>query len=147
MRLILRADIKELGNQGDVVMVSPGYGRNYLVPKGLAYEYSEGNVKRVDKERKVLEIRKVKEQEEAQQLGERIARVSCTIVKKVGENDTLYGSVTNADVAEALKKEGFSIDKKRVLLEEPIKTLGIYNVPIKLHPEVTCSLKVWVVKE
>ncbi len=147
MRLILRTSIEQLGSQGDVVTVTPGYGRNYLLPKGLAYEFSQGNVKRVEKEKKLLRVRKIKEQEEAQELADRIAKVSCTVVKKVGENDTLYGSVTNADMAEALKKEGFSIDKRRIGLAEPIKSLGIYNVPIRLHPDVTCTLKVWVVKE
>lgn len=147
MRLILRSDVDQLGNQGDVVVVKPGYGRNYLLPKGLAYPYSEGNIKRVEKERKLLEVRKIKEREEAQEFADRISKVSCTVVKKVGEADTLYGSVTNADIADALKKEGFTVDKRRIGLEEPIKTLGIYNVPIRVHPEVTCSLKVWVVKE
>lgn len=147
MRLILRADVDQLGNQGDVVNVKSGYGRNYLLPQGLAYQYSEGNIKRVEKERKLLEVRKIKEREEAQEFADRISKVSCTVVKKVGEADTLYGSVTNADIADALTKEGFTVDKRRIGLEEPIKTLGIYNVPIRLHPEVTCSLKVWVVKE
>ena len=147
MRLILRSDVEQLGKRGDVIKVSPGYGRNYLVPKGLAYLFSEGNVKRVQKEQKTLEVRQVKERQEAEELAARIAKVSCTIVKKVGESDTLYGSVTNADVAEALLKEGFSVDKRRIHLEEPIKALGIYSVPIRLHPEVTCELKVWVVKE
>ncbi len=147
MRLILRADVDQLGNQGDVITVKAGYGRNYLLPKGLAYQYSEGNVKRVVKERKLLEVRKVKERQEALEFADRIAKVSCTVVKKVGEADTLYGSVTNADIADALKKEGITVDKRRIGLEEPIKTLGIYSVPIRVHPEVTCNLKVWVVKE
>lgn len=147
MRLILRADVDQLGNQGDVITVKAGYGRNYLLPKGLAYQYSEGNVKRVVKERKLIEVRKVKERQEAQEFADRIANVSCTVVKKVGEADTLYGSVTNADIADALKKEGITVDKRRIGLEEPIKTLGIYSVPIRVHPEVTCNLKVWVVKE
>lgn len=147
MRLILRTDIEQLGKRGEVVRVAPGYGRNYLLPKGLAYEYSDANMKRVEKERKVLQIKQLKEKQEAEELGGRIAAVSCTIVKKVGESDTLYGSVTNADIAEALHREGFSIDKRRILLDEPIKALGIYTIPIRLHPEVTCELKVWVVKE
>jgi large subunit ribosomal protein L9 len=147
MRLILRTDVEQLGKRGDVVKVASGYGRNYLLPKGLAYEFSDANVQRVEKERKVMMIRQLKEKQEAEELAGRVASVSCTIVKKVGESDTLYGSVTNADIGEALQKEGFSIDKRRILLEEPIKTLGIYTVPIRLHPEVTAELKVWVVKE
>ncbi len=147
MRLILRTDVEQLGKRGEVVKVTPGYARNFLVPKGMAYEFSEGNLKRFEKERKVLEVRQVKEQQEAQALAGRLAKVSCTIVKKVGDSDTLYGAVTNADVAEALTKEGFSIDKRRIVLDDPIKTLGIYTVPIRIHPEVTAELKVWVVKE
>jgi|SRR5678815_2639124 large subunit ribosomal protein L9 len=147
MRLILRTDVELLGKRGAVVNVAPGYGRNFLLPKGLAYEYSEPNVKRVDKERKVHEVKQLKEQQEAADLAKRIGAVSCTIVRKVGESDTLYGSVTNADIAESLHKEGFSIDKRKIVLEDPIKALGIYTVPIRLHPEVTAELKVWVVKE
>ena len=147
MQLILRTDVEQLGKRGEVVKVAPGYGRNYLLPKGLAYEYSESNVKRVEKERKVLEVKISKEREEAQALAQRIGGVSCTIVRKVGESETLYGSVTNSDIADSLRKEGFSVDKRKILLEEPIKTLGIYNVQIRLHPEVLADLKVWVVKE
>lgn len=147
MRLILRDDVSSLGKRGEVVKVAPGYGRNYLLPQGLAYEYSEANLKRVNKERKLHEIRMIKEKQEAEALGQKIAAVSCTIVKKVGESDTLYGSVTTAEIAESLAKEGYSIDKRKIHLEDPIKSLGIYSVPIRLHPEVTCELKVWVVKE
>jgi len=147
MQLILRTDVEQLGKRGEVVKVAPGYGRNSLLPKGLAYEYSESNVKRVEKERKVLEVKISKERAEAQELAQRISGVSCTIVRKVGESETLYGSVTNSDIADSLRKEGFSVDKRKILLEEPIKTLGIYNVQIRLHPEVLADLKVWVVKE
>ena len=147
MQLILRTDVMNLGKRGDVVKVAPGYGRNYLLPHGLAYEFSQANIKRVDKERRTLQVRLGKEREEATDLAKRIAGLSCTIVRKVGESDTLYGSVTNADVAEALHKEGYSIDKRKIVLEDPIKALGIYTVPIRIHPEVTGELKVWVVKE
>ncbi len=147
MRLILRTDVEALGKRGEVVMVAPGYGRNFLLPQGLAYPFSESNIKRVEKERRTLQVKQVKEQQEAEALARRIGAVSCTIVKKVGESDTLYGSVTSADIAEALAKEGFSVDKRKIYLEEPIKALGIYTVPIRLHPAVTGDLKVWVVKE
>ncbi len=147
MMLILRNDVDHLGRRGEVVKVKPGYGRNYLLPKGLAYEYNEANLKRVEKERKILEIQRVKERGEAEELAQRIASVSCTIVRKVGESETLYGSVTNADISEALLKEGFSIDKRKILLEEPIKALGIYEVRLRLHPDVEGQVKVWVVKE
>lgn len=147
MRLILRQDVPHLGKRGETVRVAPGYGRNYLVPQGLAYDYNDNNLKRVEKERKLLEVKLLKEKAEAEDLARRIGGVSCTIVRKVGENDALYGSVTTADVAESLEKEGFVIDKRKVLLDEPLKALGIYTVPIKLHPEVNAELKVWVVKE
>ena len=147
MRLILRKDLQPLGKRGDVVKVAPGYGRNFLLPKGFAYEFSDANVQRVEKERKLVQIAQLKERQEAEDLARRIASVSCTIVKKVGENDTLYGSVTSAEIAEALLKEGFSIDKRKINLDEPIKALGIYTIPIRIHPEVPCELKVWVVKE
>lgn len=147
MRLILRTDVDHLGRRGEVVKVAPGYGRNYLLPKGLAYEFNDANMKRVQKERKLHEIRLVKERQEAEEYAKRIGAASCTIVKKVGESDTLYGSVTTGEIAEALEKEGFSVDKRKILLDEPIKALGIYTVPIRIHPDVTAELKVWVVKE
>lgn len=147
MKIILREDIDKLGKRGDVVKVAPGYGRNYLLPKGKAYTFSAGNARKVEVERRILDVRLAKEKAEAEELAGKISQISTTIVRKVGENETLYGSVTNGDVAEALEKEGFSIDKRKILLEEPIKTLGIYTVPVKIHPEVNGELKVWVVKE
>jgi large subunit ribosomal protein L9 len=147
MKIILREDVDKLGRRGDVVKVAPGFGRNFLVPKGLAYTHTPGNAKRVDLERRFLNVKQAREKQEAEELARRISQASTTIVRKVGENETLYGSVTNGDIAEALEKEGFGIDKRKILLEDPIKTLGIYTVPVKLHPEVTAELKVWVVKE
>jgi large subunit ribosomal protein L9 len=147
MKVILREDVTKVGRRGEVVKVADGFGRNYLLPKGLAYLHTPGNEKRVEKERRSLHLRQTREKQEAEELGRRIAQTSTTIVRKVGENETLYGSVTNADIAEALEREGFALDKRKILLEEPIKTLGIYTVPVKLHPEVSAELKVWVVKE
>jgi len=147
MKLILRENIDNLGKRGDVVDVAAGYGRNFLVPKGLAYSYSAGNARKVEVERRIINLHQAREKQEAEDLSAKLSQISTTIVRKVGENETLYGSVTNSDVAEALEKEGFSLDRRKILLEEPIKTLGIYTVPVKLHPEVTAELKVWVVKE
>jgi len=147
MRIVLRTDVENVGRRGEVVKVADGYARNYLLPKKLALEATEGNMKRIEQERRVQEVHEAKEKQEADALAVRIALLSCTAVRKVGENEVLYGSVTSADVAELLEKEGFSLDKRKILLEEPIKSLGIYEVPIKLHPQVTASLKVWVVKE
>jgi large subunit ribosomal protein L9 len=147
MKIILREDVENLGKRGEVIRVKPGYGRNFLLPKGKAYSYSPGNARKVEVERRILDLRLAKEKAEAEGLASRISQISTTIVRKVGENETLYGSVTNGDIAEALEKEGFSIDKRKILLDEPIKTLGIYTVAVKLHPEVNGELKVWVVKE
>jgi large subunit ribosomal protein L9 len=147
MKIVLRTDVENVGRRGDVVKVADGFARNFLLPKKLALEANAGNLKRIEQERRVQEVHEAKEKQEAEALAGRIAQLSCTAVRKVGENEMLYGSVTSADVAELLEKEGYSVDKRKILLEEPIKSLGIYEVPIKIHPQVTASLKVWVVKE
>jgi len=147
MKVVLRQDVDKLGKRGEVVSVADGYARNYLVPKQIALRATAGNLKRVELERHRLNVRLVRERSDAEELAKRVANLSCTVARKVGENDVLYGSVTNADVAAFLEKEGFAIDKRKILLEEPIKALGIYSVPVRLHPEVTAEVKVWVVKE
>ncbi|MEE9217543.1 MAG: 50S ribosomal protein L9 [Acidobacteriota bacterium] len=147
MKIVLRQDIDKLGKRGEVVEVTNGYARNYLVPKRLALQATPGNLKRVELERRRLDVRHLRERGEAEELAGRLSSISCTVARKVGENDVLYGSVTNADIAAFLEKEGFVIDKRKIVLEEPLKTLGIYNVPVRLHPEVTVEVKVWVVKE
>lgn len=147
MKIILREDIENLGRRGDVVNVAAGYGRNYLLPKGKAYRHTPGNERKVEAERHLVRIREAREKGAAEELAAKLSQISTTIVRKVGEQDTLYGSVTSSDVGEALAKEGFEIDRRRIHLEEPIKTVGIYTVPVKLHPEVTAEVKVWVVKE
>jgi large subunit ribosomal protein L9 len=147
MRVVLREDIDKLGRRGEVHEVAAGYARNFLLPKGKALPATDGNMKRVEQERRRYAVRQAKEKEDAAAVGRRIAGVSCTIVRKVGENDQLYGSVTASDIAEYLAKEGVEIDKRRILLEEPIKALGIYTVPVKLHADVQGEVRVWVVKE
>jgi len=147
MKIILREDVEALGPKGTVVNVADGYGRNYLIPKGAAYLATPGNINRYEEEKKFFDARSIKEREEAQTLASRLTNVSCTIAKKVGENEVLYGSVTNADIAAVLKEEGFNVDKRKIVIDEPLKKLGVYNIPIKLHPEVTAEMKVWVVKE
>ncbi len=147
MKLVLRQDVEKLGRRGEVVSVAAGYGRNYLVPKQLALPATAGNLKRVELEQRRLVVKSARERGEAEELAQRLGRLSCTVARKVGENDALYGSVTNADVAAFLEREGLAIDKRKILLEEPIKALGIYTVPVRLHPEVTAEIKVWVVKE
>ncbi len=147
MRIVLREDVEKLGTRGDVVTVADGYARNYLLPQKMAFLATGENLKRVEKEKKVLKLRLIQERDDAQLLAEKMASISCTIVKKAGEEETLYGSVTSADIASALEKEGILMDKRKALLAEPIKALGIYTVPVKLHPEVDAEVKVWVVKE
>jgi large subunit ribosomal protein L9 len=147
MRIVLRTDVENVGRRGEVIKVADGFARNFLLPKKLALEATPGNMKRIDQERKVQEVHEAKEKQEAEVLAGKIAQLSCTAVRKVGENEVLYGSVTTADIAELLEKEGYALDKRKILLDEPIKALGIYEVPVKIHPQVTASLKVWVVKE
>jgi len=147
MQIVLKEDIDKLGRRGEVVKVANGYARNYLLPLGKALPATPGNLKVIEREKRRYLMRLSKEKEENEGLSRRIQALSLTLVRKVGENDVLYGSVTSGDIAEALSREGVGIDKRRIQLPEPIKSLGIYNVPIRLHPEVTTEVKVWVVKE
>jgi large subunit ribosomal protein L9 len=147
MRIVLRENVEKVGRRGEVVKVADGFARNFLLPKKLALEATDANLKRIEQERKVREVHEAKEKQEFQALASRLSQLSLTAVRKVGENEALYGSVTNSDVGELLEKQGFSVDKRKILLDEPIKALGIYEVPVKLHPEVTATVKVWVVKE
>jgi large subunit ribosomal protein L9 len=147
MELILREDVLKLGRRGDVVKVADGYARNFLLPRGLGMAVTAANKAMIDKERKAHEARLAKEKAEFESLAGRIAGLRFVAPRKVGENEVLYGSVTGADVAEFLKTKGIEIDKRRVLLEEPIKTLGEHEVRIRLHPEVQASVKLLVTKE
>jgi large subunit ribosomal protein L9 len=147
MKIVLRENVDKLGQRGEVVTVANGYARNYLLPQRLAFLATEENLRRVDKEKKVLEIKRIQERDAAQALADRLGGVSCTIVKKAGEEETLYGSVTTAEIAAALEKEGIVIDKRKIRMDDPIKALGIYTIPVHIHPEVAGEVKVWVVKE
>jgi large subunit ribosomal protein L9 len=147
MQIVLKEDIDKLGRRGEVVKVANGYARNYLLPLGKALPATPGNLKVIEREKRRYLVRLSKEKEENEALSRRIQTLSLTLVRKVGENDVLYGSVTSGDIAEALSQEGVGVDKRRIQLQDPIKSLGIYNVPIRLHPEVTTEVKVWVVKE
>ena len=147
MEIILRQDYESLGQKGDVVNVKGGYARNYLIPKGLAYIATEANRKRFENELKQQTWRMAREQKKAAELAEKLQNVSCTITVQVGEEDKLFGSVTSQNIADSLADQGYKVDKRKIQLEEPIKSLGIYSVPIKLHPEVEAAVKVWVVKE
>jgi large subunit ribosomal protein L9 len=147
MEVILREDVVKLGRRGDVVKVAEGYGRNFLLPRGLALAVNEANKAMIAKERKGHEARLAKEKAEFQSLADRIKGIRFVAPRKVGENDVLYGSVTSGDIGEFLKNKGIEIDKRKVQLDEPIKKLGEHEVSIKLHPEVTATLKVLVSKE
>jgi large subunit ribosomal protein L9 len=144
---MLREDVDKLGRRGDVVKVAEGYGRNYLLPRGLAVPVTEANKALIARERKAHEARVSKEKAESQVVADRIGALRFIAPRKVGEHDVLYGSVTSGDVAEFLKGKGVEIDKRKVLLDEPIKKLGEHDVRIKLHPEVTATLKLLVSKE
>lgn len=147
MRVVLKEDIEKLGRRGDVVKVADGFARNFLLPKGKALTATDGNLKRIEQEKRRYLVHAAKEKEAMEAVARRIEGISLTLVRKVGEHDVLYGSATAADIAEALEKEGVAIDRRRIQLPEPIKSLGIYAVPVKLHPEVRTEIKAWVVKE
>ncbi len=147
MELILREDVEKLGRRGEVVKVADGFARNYLLPRKLGMPVTAANKAMIEKERKAHEARLAKEKAEFESLAARIGGMRFVAPRKVGENDVLYGSVTAGDVAEFLKAKGIEIDKRKVLLEDPIKHLGEHEVKVKLHPEVQASLKLLVTKE
>lgn len=147
MRVILLSDQRHLGKRGEIVDVKPGYGRNYLLPQGLALEATEGNIKYFEQQRAKIDASHAKERDAAAEIANRMAGLSLVIPKRVGETDTLYGSVTAGDIAELLDKKGFTVDRRRIDLEGGIKTLGEHPVRIELHPEVVAEVTVSVVRE
>jgi len=147
MKLILKDDVKGLGGMGQEVDVAGGYGRNYLIPKGLAMVATVGNLKILKNEISQKGRKIVKLKGEAEDLAKRIEKISCRLAKKAGESDKLFGSVTSQEIADHLKKEGFDIDKKKVDINAPIKNLGTHSVSIRVYPGVVANLKVEVVKE
>jgi len=147
MKLILLRDIDRLGKRGDKVEVANGYGRNYLIPKGLALALTPENLKKFEYEEKKLKYRLERAKREAEHLKEKLKKLSLTVAVQAGEDDKLFGAVTNMDIEQALLKEGYNIDRKKIKLEEPIKELGVYTIKIALHPEVEAELKLWVVSK
>ena len=147
MKVILRSDIERLGKIGSVVNVAPGYARNFLIPKSLAYTANDGNLKRIEFEKRRAAQLAEHEVQEARKQADKLKDLSLTFQVKVGEGDQLYGSVTINDIADEAAKQGFEIDRRKIVLEEPLKQLGVYTVNVRLHPEVTAEIKVWVVKE
>ena len=147
MEVILREHVDNLGKRGEIVKVADGYARNYLLPRKLALKATDGNRKHVERERKIVEAREAAEKVQAEAIAARLAMIDITITRRVGETDQLYGSVTGADIADYLKTKGFEIDRRKLILPEPIKAIGEHTVPLKLHRDVTVPLKVRVVKE
>jgi large subunit ribosomal protein L9 len=147
MEVILREHVDNLGRRGEIVKVAAGYARNYLLPRKLALPATEGNKKHVERERRIMEAKEAQEKGQAEALAARLALLEVSIARRVGETDQLYGSVTAADIAEYLKAKGVEVDRRKLILPEPIKTLGDHKVPLKLHREVTVPLTVKVVKE
>ena len=146
MEVILRQAVESLGKPGDVVKVSNGYARNYLLPHGVAFEATPGNLKRIQQERERLEAAENERREAAQGLATKLEQVQLTFSARVGEEGKLFGSVTSADVAQQLESQGFHIEKRQIDLHEPIKALGVYRVPIRLHADVKPEIRVWVIK-
>ena len=147
MEIILRQAVENLGKPGDVVKVKSGYARNYLLPHGLAYEATPGNLKRIQQERDRLEAAENERRTAAQGLAEKIEQVSLTFSARVGEEGKLFGSVTAADIAAQLEAQGLHLEKRQIDLHEPIKALGVYRVPIRLHADVKPEVRVWVIKQ
>lgn len=147
MQIILQEDVEKLGTRGELVTVAEGYARNFLLPRKLGLEATPSNMKRLEKMRAAFALKEATEKEAAQKIAEQIAGVSLAFARKAGENDQLFGSVTSADVAEGLAAKGFPVDKRKVVLVEPIKVVGEYEVPVKLHREVTVNVKLTVTRE
>ena len=147
MEVILREHVDNLGRRGDVVKVASGYARNYLLPRKLALAVTEDNKRQIERERKVADAREAEEKAQAEALAQRISQLEIEIARRVVENETLYGSVTSADIAHALQAKGFDIEKRKIQLPEPLKALGESSVPVKIHRDVTAQVRVKVVPE
>jgi large subunit ribosomal protein L9 len=147
MEVILRQTIENVGGPGDLVDVSRGFARNYLLPRGLAYEATPGNLKRIAQERSRLEASEERRREGAREIASRLEAISLTFSARVGDEGKLFGSITSTDIAEQLAAQGVSVEKRQIDLHEPIKALGVYRVPIRLHADVKPEIKVWVIKQ
>lgn len=147
MEVILREDVKSLGKAGELVKVKPGYARNFLLPRGLAYEATEGNRKRILAESKARVARMTEEKQAAEAFARTLSGVGVSLTRKAGEGERLFGSITAQDIADALAAKGHALDKRKIELEHPIKSLGHHTVPVRLHHEVTAEVHVTVVAE
>ena len=147
MKIILRQPHSNLGEAGDIVKVKDGFARNFLIPLGIAVHATTKNMRMLEEEQKNSARREQKDKRQAEILSEELGKISVTATVAVGEEDRVFGSVTSQNITELLNKKGYSIDKRKIILDEPIKALGVYTVPIKLHSEVEAKIRVWVVKE
>lgn len=147
MLVVLRENVPNLGRIGDVVKVSEGFARNYLLPRKWVVAAAEGNIKQIEHHKKQLEKKRLAQRAGAEELAKKLGEFSCNLSRKVGENDKLFGSVTAGDIADALRKAGFPVDRRDVTLEHPIKSLGVHTVTVRLEQDIAPSVKVWVVKE
>ena len=147
MKVILREDVPDLGQAGETIEVKAGYGRNYLFPRNLAIPATKGNLRAIDEVKKQKQLREKKQRRAAEIIKEKIEKLSLSNEVLVGEEEKLYGSVTNADIAELLDKEGIIVDKRAIELESPIKVLGVYTIPVKVDKDVTAQLRLWVIKK
>ena len=147
MQIILTADVPSLGDAGDLVEVKPGYGANYLIPQGLALPATSSNKNQIEHQRRAISARIARDRKDAEGLSEKLSQVSVTITRLVGDDDKLFGSVTNKDISDALRDQGFDVDRRKIVLESPIKALGVYDVPVKVHRDVIAQIKLWVVAD
>lgn len=147
MQVILREQLDHLGDAGEVVQVKPGYARNYLIPQGLAYEATEGNLHRLERERAQAEKRAARAFSQARERASGLEGQSITFSVRAGQEGRLFGSITPADIAERLAEQGIEVDRRQIDIDEPIKALGVFTVPIRLHADVRSEIKVWVIKE
>ncbi|HAK56779.1 MAG: 50S ribosomal protein L9 [Vicinamibacterales bacterium] len=147
MEIILREHIDNLGRRGDVVKVAAGYARNYLLPRKLALPVTDNNRRQIDRERKLAEVREAAEKQAAEAFAAKLASVECVVARRVGDQETLYGSVTSADIADCLTARQIDVDKRKIQLDDPIRALGEFSVPIKVHRDVTAHVAVKVVRD
>jgi len=147
VKIVLREDVDNLGDRGQIVNVAPGYARNFLFPKRLAFEATPGNLRQIELQKKAWGAKEAREADDARKVASTMSGVTITIAKKVGENDTLYGSVTTHEIAELLKAKGVVVDRRKIQLHEPIRSLGTFEVPIRIHRQVTAPVTVNVVAE
>ena len=146
MRVILKSEVSKLGDAGDIVKVSDGYGRNFLIPRGLAIPASEGSVRELEHQKRVAEAIRRKKLQGAQALAKQLEGTAVSIRRETGEDEKLFGSVTNRDIAQALAAEGLEIDRRAIQLDEPIRSIGLFNVPVRLHKDVTAQVRVYVIR-